>query len=137
MLLFLLMMERWKGWRPLSFALRGSRCNKGEDAATFLLPMTPYPGPLNATPEKHGAPVLSRLWYDTYKSLPVLPGFPVWLELAAGNAQKANALSASHCPSNLEGNACKCQRLRHIMPTRPSAKCQRCVVGLNSGFGDG
>ena len=67
----------------------------------------------------------------------MLPGIPVWLELAAGNTQKANALSASHCPSNSEGNACKCQRLRHIAPTRPSVKCQRCVVGLNSGFSDG
>ena len=59
------------------------------------------------------------------------------MEPVAGNAQKANALSANHCPSILEGNACKCQRLRHIAPTRPSVKCQRCVVGINLGFGDG
>ena len=67
----------------------------------------------------------------------MLPGIPVWLELAAGNTQKANALSASHCPSSSEGNACKCQRLRHIAPTRPRGKCQRCVARLNLGFGDG
>jgi len=55
----------------------------------------------------------------------------------AGNIQKANALSAGHHPSNLEGNACKCPRLRQIVPTRPSVKCQRCAVGFNFGFGDG
>ena len=55
----------------------------------------------------------------------------------AGNTQKANALSASHRPSDLEGNACKCPRSRQIVPTRPSVKCQRCVVGINLGFGDG
>lgn len=53
-----------------------------------------------------------------------------------GNAQNANALSAGHHPSNLESNACKCQRLRQIPPTRPSVKCQRCAVGFNLGFGD-
>ena len=65
------------------------------------------------------------------------PGISVWLELVVDNTQKANALSVNHCPPNLEGDACKCQRLRQIVPTRPSVKCQRCVVGLNSGFGDG
>jgi len=31
------------------------KCNKDENTVTSLLPMTPFPGPLNATPEKHGA----------------------------------------------------------------------------------
>lgn len=54
-----------------------------------------------------------------------------------GDAQKANTLSAGHIPPNLEGNACKCQRLCYNVPTRPSAKCQRCVVRINWGFSDG
>jgi hypothetical protein len=53
-----------------------------------------------------------------------------------GNAQKVDALSAGHCPSNLEGNACKCQRLCHVASTRPSVKCQR-SVGFKLGFGGG
>jgi hypothetical protein len=52
----------------ISLLFEAPKCNKGEDAATFSLPMTPFPRTPNATPEKHGARALSRPRHDTHKS---------------------------------------------------------------------